>query len=1242
MVSRLKDTLLLVGGDADRLALREIFKDSYNLLEAENIPQAALLLKQNDDCIAAVLLDLAQIGGKDADLINQAAHHGSDAEIPVLALVHFTGDGTQEELAFSRGASDVIHKPYTPVAIRRRVQLLIDLYMHKWSLQTLVREQRQTIRNTNQVVLDALSAIIEHRSTESGNHVLRIRRFTKILLLDVAQNCPEYGLTRETIDIIASAAALHDIGKVSIPDAILNKPGKLTPAEFETIKTHTSVGSELILHLNDMGDTEYLRYAYNIALYHHERWDGNGYPCGLAGDEIPICAQVVGIADVFDALTTPRVYKPAFPFEQAINMILNGECGTFSPKLLECFKNARTQFIELALQYADGYSPKNDAITLPLPGPVRKQSALDTLELSQIKYQALLHYIDNAVLQVDLIHDLYHLVYNPYPELEHLLPSASFRDIVRKLLDSNTHPEDRPTVEALYRFVTEDFIHLNLRRRAFSFRMFNPITQQYQPSELVFLRLHTGDEAQHIATVIWRKQSEVPLCQAAPDALHTSPALFGLCSTALRCCNDRELTIDAGAQDLFPLTGFNHREITETFAGKLLQLVLPQDRPVLLSALETQIVQGGAAEAEFRILHKSGESVWVLAKSRLHLEENGQEYFYFAMQDNSRAKAVEQDLQARIERNQTIIDQSDGIVFEWSMDTDTMYCSPKWKEHFGYNPVSKNYGKQMGIATHFHPDDLPTIRNAIEEIKASRGTVCIDVRIADADAKYLWTRITATAYLNEQGQLSRIIGLLQDIEALKQAEFTLRERAEKDSLTKLFNKESSQTLISEYLAERDPHALAAMLVLDLDNFKAINDRYGHLYGDSVLSQIGSTLKQLFRSNDVIGRIGGDEFIIFLQDIPSEELTFNRCELILTTFRTLLEQLAPGLNVSCSIGVAMVPSHGTGFNDLFRRADEALYLSKSQGKNTYTLYDPQKAANMLLDGARVPTRIDSETQPGLADASFVQFVFRRLYESNDIIKTFNELLAHVGEQLNVSRVYIFENNENNTACSNTFEWCNEGISPEIDNLQNISYISDIAGWPDVFNEQGLFYCTDITSLAPHFRAILEPQGIKSMLQCAIMDNGVFRGYVGFDECSIHRLWTQDQINLLQFLSEALAIFLIKKRIQDKVAEQAADFRGLLDRQDIWLYVIDPETCELKFINEKVRSSISGSTKLPCYKAFRNHDKRCEDCPAVDILQVQKASAVINDSCFGTRVRASASRIRWNGEPACLLFCHELEG
>ena len=649
MISRLKDTLLLVGDKtSDRASLREIFETSFNLLEAENLPQATLLLEQNDACIAAVLVDLQQVDAKDIRALNRAAHQGEDTEIPILALVSPVGTGEREELAFSLGARDVILKPYTPAGIRRRVQVFVDLHLHKWHLQTLVKEQSETIRSTNQVMLDALSAIIEHRSTESGNHILRIRRFTKILLEDVAKSCPEYGLTESTINAIAGAAALHDIGKISIPDAILNKPGKLTAEEFEIMKTHTTVGGEMIQNLIGMGDTEYLRYAYNIALYHHERWDGGGYPCGLVGEDIPVCAQIVSIADVFDALTTPRVYKDAFPCEQAINMILNNECGKFSPKILECFKNVRTQFVELAHRYADGYSPKDDTITIPLPGPSWKTNPLNTSQLSYIKYQALLHYLNDTVMELDLDNGLFHIVYNPNPDLDSLISSTTLSDARDLLQHVNLHPDDIGVVDEIRTLLTDEFFRLNLRRKAFPCRIFSPTLGTWQHYELVFLRVNTGNEAQRIVIAVWHRLTDALPAHSSllQSGLHSSPALQGLVSTALRCCSDRELTIDSGIGDLYLLTGYTAEEIQRDFGGKLLNLLVPQDRESFAEAMQEHLMQGGRTENEFRILRKNNDPLWVLSKSRVYIEADGQEYFYHAIRDNARGKAVEHELKS--------------------------------------------------------------------------------------------------------------------------------------------------------------------------------------------------------------------------------------------------------------------------------------------------------------------------------------------------------------------------------------------------------------------------------------------------------------------------------------------------------------------------------------------------------------------------------------------------------------------
>lgn len=1134
MRSRMKDTLLLVGNaDSDRSNLYTIFESHYCLLEAEDVPQAAMLLDQNANYIAAVIADLPPSDGSDLRSLVEAAKPASGHGIPVVALVTPVGTGQREETAFMMGVADVVHKPYTNLIIRRRLEILTELYTHQWQLEKLVEEQSHAIRKNNQTMVDTLSSIIEYRSTESGNHVLRLRRFTQLLLQEVARCFPEYQLDEYVIDRISSAAALHDIGKISIPDSILNKPDKLDDEEFALMKTHTTIGAQLAEQIGDIGDPMYLRYIYNICLSHHERWDGRGYPQGLKGDEIPICAQVVGLADAYDALTTARVYKPPFSHKAAVNMILNGECGAFSPKLLECFKRVRNLFAELSSQYSDGYSPKSDQIRLPLPAPVRKEHPLTALELSHLKYQTLLHHLGDTVIELDVSNHNYHVVYNPNPDFVALFQNADFEEMSVRLMADGVHPENIDNMAEMRANLRQLLFGENQRKHSFRCQIYSHLYQKNFPYEVTLLRVNTDVPGQRLVIAIFhnlRGESKEP----HPAHLNNIPELslfYGLSGGALCCRPDDDMTILRSSGTLFPLTGFSAQQIRDQFSDSFLAMVHPEDRSVLSTALAESKRSLSQWECSFRLLRNHKDPVWVLCKGKPALTPQGQDICPVVLTDITNLKQREYWLENRASLHQSLVDLSEGAIIEWDLKTDYLVCSDRWMQMFGYPLTSAEF--TPGAASHLHPDDIPLMQHRMNHLMNSDRSGVVDLRIANSEGRYLWCRLRAKVIRNASGEPERITAILYDIDELKRDALAMRKQAERDGLTKLLNKASAQQQITEYLSGRAPNSNAALLVMDLDNFKSINDTLGHLYGDAVLTQIGSTLQNFFRSQDILGRIGGDEFMILMKDIPNRELVEDRCQLLVDTFREMLRKLMPKLQVSVSVGAALVPRHGTTYADLFHHADEALYAAKRAGKCQYHIYSPKDAYQTLNDEAAL-TRIDSDEQPALLGETLMRFVFHRLYESRDIDATIHELLAYIGTQFNVSRVYIFENNDDNTTCSNTFEWCNEGIEPEKDNLQNLSYLTDLAGWPDVYKDNGVLYCADINELEPRFRDIVEPQGIKSMLHCAILDRGVFRGYVGFDECTANYLWTQDQIAMLQFLAEVLAVFLIKQRATDKKA------------------------------------------------------------------------------------------------------------
>ena len=252
------------------------------------------------------------------------------------------------------------------------------------------------------------------------------------------------------------------------------------------------------------------------------------------------------------------------------------------------------------------------------------------------------------------------------------------------------------------------------------------------------------------------------------------------------------------------------------------------------------------------------------------------------------------------------------------------------------------------------------------------------------------------------------------------------------------------------------------------------------------------------------------------------------------------------------------------------------------------------------------------------------------------KSINELLGFIGQKINASRVYVFENSEDNRFCSNTYEWCSQGVPSEIDNLQNISYEQDIPGYVENYDEQGIFYCPDVELLPKNVYDIVAPQGIKAMLHCAIRENGVFRGYIGFDDCRQPRMWTREQIELLTFFSESLSMFLLRQRRQEKVQRQAQELRFVLDNQDAWIYVVDPDTYALRYINsrlqEKYPQAMPGMT---CYRILEDREVPCAHCPLRKLGDRMNHSCLISPGKQQEPILLEATQIRWDGEKACLV-------
>ena len=355
--------LIVDDAEMNRAILTEILGNEYEILEAENGRECMQLLQKYRTGISVILLDIVMPVMNGFAVLGEMARQGLIDDIPIIMISSADSDDVIRQ-AYELGVTDYISRPFDAKIVYRRVVNAIKLYAKQRRLVSMVTKQIVEKEKNDNMLIDILSHIVEFRNTESGLHVLHMKQLTELFLSELLQKTDMYHLDAAKRDLIVTASALHDIGKIAIPEEILNKPGRLTKEEFEIMKTHTTIGSEMLDNIEGYGDEPLVRTAYAICRWHHERYDGRGYPDGLVGEQIPISAQIVALADVYDALVSKRSYKKAFSHETAVQMILNGECGAFNPLILDCLRSAADKIPQIrydADMYLHGRNKKDAA-----------------------------------------------------------------------------------------------------------------------------------------------------------------------------------------------------------------------------------------------------------------------------------------------------------------------------------------------------------------------------------------------------------------------------------------------------------------------------------------------------------------------------------------------------------------------------------------------------------------------------------------------------------------------------------------------------------------------------------------------------------------------------------------------------------------------------------------------------------------------------------------------------------------
>ncbi|HBY8263711.1 TPA: diguanylate cyclase, partial [Clostridioides difficile] len=470
-------------------------------------------------------------------------------------------------------------------------------------------------------------------------------------------------------------------------------------------------------------------------------------------------------------------------------------------------------------------------------------------------------------------------------------------------------------------------------------------------------------------------------------------------------------------------------------------------------------------------------------------------------------------------------------------------------------------------------EDYKRSKKLAQDLKESGDNIVFEAKIyTRSREERIWT--VTLCYISGEDSWDGIpsfysIGI--DITKERKQIEKLQHISEKDALTGIYNRAETERQIKKYF-EKNLNVMGALFMIDTDNFKQINDTEGHMIGDIVLTEMASGMKKIMRDSDVVGRIGGDEFTIFMKNISSVKDAEKKAEELLYMFRHLFQKEKSFLKVTCSIGIAIYPKDGTTFKEIYARADKALYQAKNMGKNNYVIYNQDYFKELEeFDCSSLGTVIDSEKQYAEYPDNLTRYIFRMLYQTDDIDQAINMILEVVGKQFDVSRVYIFENTEDGRYTSNTYEWCNEGISSQMAYLQNSNY-QDYEDYEKLFEDELVFYCRDIHTLSPKLEELFSSQGIHSTLQCAYKEDRVFSGFVGFDECTGLRLWSQEEISTLSLISQIISMFLQRKK-NNKLNQQIQQYQNILDNIDQCICVINKENNFLLYVNKKFKNTYS---------------------------------------------------------------------
>ena len=808
---------LLIADDSEmnRAILANMLEQDFEIMEVSDGKEALAALQIYRKDLSALLLDIVMPEMDGFQVLEEMKQRQWLEDVPTVMISAETGSGYIDR-AFELGAVDYINRPFSATVVRQRIINTILLHTRRQEMMDILTSRVYRQEKSSEVMLSILNFAVEYRNGEGGGHMSGVEYLTGLLLRRLMAVTAQYSLTPEDVNLICTASGLHDIGKLLVPEDILQKPGKLTDEEFAIIKTHTKLGAQILSELPMHRNEKLVKYAIEICRWHHERWNGEGYPDGLAGDHIPIAAQVVSLADAYDALTSKRSYKQAFSHEKAVEMIHNGECGSYNPLLLRCLDDVS----DTAKQ---GMKDAGQTVA-PLRRVVEELYKGQDLAAARMTQQ-----LEDAYAKQDFftsLSDELWFDYTAQPSSLHLSRGLAEQTGLPSVM---LEPLQSPTLQMyLGKELTE-----GLKRQ---------------------LEGLTLEETRLDLTTKLRLRGRLRRCQLSVQ-ITWSARKQRRCAALLGKVTD----IEDRSQCIEQLRAeIQHAETPQTLSQPTLPI--------------------SASNGVIRITHHQLS----------HLFHTYQPLF-------ETVRLVDPGICMQVTPG------PDGPIVR-----ENDYCYAMWC-------------KKQRCERCISQDAVRTrqIQNKVESIGKDMYyiiAVCIEVD----GTPYSLECINPIRLDNGPGR--------QEEHLLNQLLMRNRQ-VYMDSATQVFNRRYYDEQLRELSGEY------AVAMIDVDNFKQVNDRFGHAAGDAALYRVAQTMRSLLRSSDALVRYGGDEFFLLFQSLPRAVL-HQKLEVLCCAVRALELPEFPELHLTISVGGV----HGQGrVRDLILQADTALYEAKIK-KDCVVVYE----------------------------------------------------------------------------------------------------------------------------------------------------------------------------------------------------------------------------------------------------------------------------------------------------------------